>query len=329
MYDFEIPKILDIIGKKGYKRIGLQFPEGLKDHATKVVDELNKSVNCDIIISSDPCYGACDLADVEMKALGAEALFHFGHSPISDKTELPVHYIEIRIDLDPIPLLSKHLEKLPKKIGLVATIQHIHTLDKTRRFLEDKGFEVHVGKGKGRTKHDGQILGCNFRAAMEVVELVDGFIYVGSGNFHPLGVSLATGKKTVAIDPMLNELRDMGEIRDKILRQRFAQIEKAMSAESYGIIIGEKKGQMREKLALRIKERLEGVGKKVYLLYLNEISPDTLLSFRKLDAFVNTACPRVTIDDAGRYKAAMLTPVELSIVLGERDWKDYKLDEIV
>jgi 2-(3-amino-3-carboxypropyl)histidine synthase len=73
---------------------------------------------------------------------------------------------------------------------------------------------------------------------------------------------------------------------------------------------------------------LEEGGKKAYLLYLNEITPDNLLAFRKLDAFVNTACPRISIDDAGKFKKPLLTPVEMEIVLGERAWEDYILDEI-
>ncbi len=329
MYDFEIPHILDIIENGGYKRIGLQFPEGLKDYATQVAEDINNQVKCDIIISAAPCYGACDLADVEMKSLGAEALFHFGHSRIFENTELPVYYIETRVDLDPIPLLSNILEKLPKKIGVVTTIQHVHTVENVKGFLEEKGFTVFIGKGKGRVKYDGQVLGCNFNVAKEVVSKVDCFIYIGSGNFHPLGVALATGKNTFIIDPMLNEVRDAREIREKILRQRFVQIEKAMDAEAYGIIIGEKRGQRRMSLALKIKEKLEEYGKKAYLIYSDEISPDALLPFRHLDAFVNTACPRVTIDDVGRYKAALLTPIELDIVLGEHKWEDYKLDEII
>ena len=169
---------------------------------------------------------------------------------------------------------------------------------------------------------------CALPISKEIEDKVDCFIYIGSGDFHPLGVALATGKKTIAFDPLLREVRDMAEIKDKILRQRFAQIEKAMDAESYGIIVGEKRGQMRRNLALKIKKKLEDHGKKAYLIYLNEIVPDTLLPFRKLDAFVNTACPRVTIDDAGRHQAALLTHLELDIVLKEREWDDYKLDEI-
>ncbi|MBU2560389.1 2-(3-amino-3-carboxypropyl)histidine synthase subunit, partial [archaeon] len=53
-----------------------------------------------------------------------------------------------------------------------------------------------------------------------------------------------------------------------------------------------------------------------------------LLPFRKLGAFVNTACPRISIDDAGKFKRPLITPVELEIVLGAREWEDYAIDEI-
>lgn len=328
MYDFEIDRVVGIIRENNYRTVGLQFPEGLKEHAPEVVDEINKKVDCSIIISADPCHGACDLADGDMELIGVEALFHFGHSKILKKTGIPVFYIEARSDVDPISSLSEHLEKLPKRVGLVTTIQHVHTLNKVKRFLEDKGFEVHIGKAKGRAKYDGQVLGCNFACAKEISELVDGFIYTGTGNFHPLGVALATRKKTFAFDLLLNEVRDMEDFKDRILKQRFAQIEKAMNAETFGIIVGEKRGQARKNLALKIKRKLEVHGKKAYLIYLNEIDPGTLMPFRKLNAFVNTACPRVTIDEAKRYKQALLTPNELDIMLGEERWENYRMDEI-
>jgi 2-(3-amino-3-carboxypropyl)histidine synthase len=328
MYDFEIDRIVRIIKDENYKMVGLQFPEGLKDHAASVADEISSKAGCKVIISSDPCYGACDLADEEMKALGCEALFHFGHSEMLEKLVIPVFYIEVRLEADPLPLIEKNLDRLSKRVGLITTVQHIQTLDRARDFLERKGFEVHVGEAKGRARYAGQVLGCSFGSATGIAKKVDCFLYIGSGNFHPLGVSLATGKPTLAFDPLVGEVRDMQEFKDKILRQRFAQIAKAKEAETFGIIIGEKKGQMRRGLALKIKEKLEKLGKKAYLISLREVSPENLLSFRKLDAFVSTACPRIAIDDAARYKQPLLTPVELEILLGEREWEDYGMDEI-
>ncbi|MDI6654644.1 MAG: diphthamide biosynthesis enzyme Dph2 [Candidatus Hydrothermarchaeota archaeon] len=327
MHDFEIDRIVKIIKERDYRVIGLQLPEGLKDSATEIADAVMDKSGCDVVISADPCYGACDLADDSMERIGVDALFHFGHSPIISKTRIHVFYIETRSEADPIPLISKNLDKLPKKVGLVTTVQHVHALKKVKEFLEEKKFEVFIGKAKGRAKYDGQILGCNFSCAKSIAEKVDCLVYIGSGNFHPLGAALATGKKTFAFDIEMNEVRDLDFFREKILRQRFAKIARASDAKTFGIIICEKKGQRRKNLALRLKKKIEKHGKKAYLLYLDEISPEALFSFRRL-TLVNTACPRVTIDDAARYKQPVLTPVELEIALGERKFENYEMDEM-
>lgn len=323
--DFEVERIIRTIKKNKFKTIALQFPEGLKEYATKVADEISKGSGCEVIISSKPCYGACDLADEEAAQLQCGALFHFGHSQVISKTKIPVFYIELRSETDPIPLISKNLDKLPEKVGLIATVQHVHALKEVKEFLEEKKFEVFIGKAKGRAKYDGQILGCNFSCAKSIAEKVDCFIYIGGGNFHPLGAALATRKKTLAFDVEMNEVRDMDFFKEKIQRQRFAKIARARDAKTFGVIICEKRGQRRKNLALKLKKEIENHGKKAYLLYLDDISPEALFSFRKLDALVNTACPRVTIDDAARYKQPMLTPAELEIALGERKFEDYEM----
>jgi 2-(3-amino-3-carboxypropyl)histidine synthase len=120
----------------------------------------------------------------------------------------------------------------------------------------------------------------------------------------------------------------MDEFKEPILRRRFASIAKAQEARNFGIILGEKPGQRRKRLALNVKDALKKHGKKGYLICLDEINPELLVPFRKLDAFVNTACPRITIDDAQRFPKPIITPIELEIVLGERSWEDYQMDEI-
>ena len=99
-------------------------------------------------------------------------------------------------------------------------------------------------------------------------------------------------------------------------------------SKSFGILIGEKPGQMRRSLALRMKRMLEKHGKKGYLLALEHIGPE-LIDFYPVDAFVNTACPRIAIDDASRYAKPLITPFELEVSLGEKKWENgYQFDEI-
>lgn len=327
MYDFEMERVIDTIRKRGYKAVGLQFPEGLMDYATSVADEISAKSGCLPLICAGPCYGACDLADHRMKEAGADALFHFGHSEIKMKTSIPVHYVECRSDADPIGLISRDLEGLPKRIGLVGSVQHVHTLEKAKEYLERESFTVHIGRPKGRAKYPGQVLGCSFSSASSISGSVDAFMYIGSGNFHPLGVALSTGKKTMAVDLLLDEIRDVGGLAGKMRKQRYAKMAKAVNGKSFGVIIGEKRGQMRKALALDNKKKLESKGKEAYLIHLEEVTPENLMPFRKLDALVNTACPRIALEDAVRFRQPVLTPHELEIVLGYREWDDYLMDE--
>lgn len=328
MFEIDTEKILSIIKEEGYALVGLELPDGLRDKAAELVDTVRTKTGCDVMVSSNPCYGACDVDDEGLARLGCEAIFHLGHERLLGKTKIPVHYIPVKMTSDPLPLVRKERGKLKGRIGLLTTAQHLHQLEKIKNYLEKEGFEVLIGKAKGRTKFPGHILGCSFAPARALADKVDVFAFIGSGNFHPLGVSLATGKKTFAFDVETGVVRDMDELRDKVLRQRFAQIALAKDAASFGVIVGEKAGQERKKLALRIMRKLKKHGKKAYLIALREVNPENLYSFRRLDVLVSTACPRIAVDDFERYSQPMLTPLELEIVLGERKWGKYSFDEI-
>ncbi len=69
-------------------------------------------------------------------------------------------------------------------------------------------------------------------------------------------------------------------------------------------------------------------GREGFILLLDDVSPNILLPFMDLDAFVMTACPRIAIDDSAMYKKPLLTPQELEIAIGKRKWEDYEMDEI-
>ena len=190
--------------------------------------------------------------------------------------------------------------------------------------IENAGYCVKLDNGIGTAQ--AQVLGCNFTSIKNLD--VDVIIYVGSGDFHALGVKLFTKKPVLLADPFTGKSRDIDEFYDKILRIRFARITKAKQAKSFGIIISSKKGQLRFDLALKLRELIVEHGYNAQILNMDYIAPDRLLPF-DLDAFVMTACPRIAIDDSAMYKKPVLTPDELEIVLGIKDWDDYQMDEII
>ena len=76
---------------------------------------------------------------------------------------------------------------------------------------------------------------------------------------------------------------------------------------------------------IEMKKLLESKGKTADVIMMERFDPEYLLPF-KADAYVSTACSRIAIDDYLRYDKPILTPIELEIVLGIRDWEDYHLD---
>ena len=83
------------------------------------------------------------------------------------------------------------------------------------------------------------------------------------------------------------------------------------------------------KLAKEIKKILEDSKMEAYIILVDNVTPDVLLPYLDLDAFVVSACPRIAIDDSQMYKKPLLTPQELEIVLNKREWENYQLDEIL
>jgi 2-(3-amino-3-carboxypropyl)histidine synthase len=83
-----------------------------------------------------------------------------------------------------------------------------------------------------------------------------------------------------------------------------------------------KPGQKRLDDALKIKELAEKNGKTAYLLAVREIIPEALLEFPSIDAYVNTACPRISLDASGKFPKPVLTVNEFMVVSGESSWEN-------
>ncbi len=320
--DWEIQRILDEIERRKAKTVAIQLPEGLKKEAVRVANELEQKGDVQVVVSADPCYGACDLISYR-----GDLLVHFGHAPIPYIPDDDVLYIELSSDLDVMPLLEKALPILKESVAIAAAIQYIPLLPAVKASLEHMGLEVHVGEGDSRIAYPGQVLGCNFSTPKAVAENVAQVVYIGEGNFHPLGIAMATGKDVIVIDPEMNEVREIAEMKERILRQRHAIITDLDLASTFGILVSSKIGQNRLGLALKIKDIIESKGKKAVTFNLDNINPDYLIGL-EVDAFISVACPRIAIDDFALYKKPIITPVEAEIVLGERKWEDYAFDEI-
>jgi len=335
-YEIDLDELVRTIQKKHMKRILLQLPEGLKSISQGLVDIITQRTAVQVLLIADPCYGACDLPCIDhIRLLGIDAIVHIGHTCIPSMNfskEIPVMFLNACSRRPVIPVVHKALAYLTgEHIGILTTAQHLHTIPEVQSFLKSKGYDPIVGSGDARVSCPGQILGCNFSSAKSIISKVDSYLYIGSGTFHLLGLRLSTQKPVVAADPYSEIINttQLDELKERILRQRYAAITLATKANNYGVLIGLKPGQQRNDVAINVLNIIQDHGKKAYLLTVDHIDPMILQSFPSIDCFVSTLCPRIAIDDYLLYKKPIITPMELFIALGKKSWDEYVFDEIV
>lgn len=326
MYDLEEARLVEEIKRRSAHRVFLQLPEGLKPLAARLAKRLQDETGAEVFVSGEPCYGACDLALEQMKHLRADLLIHVGHAEIPGES-IGEHaiYVEARSDEKIERPLFEALKFLKKErnVGLAASVQHIHLLKPAKETLERAGKTVWIGRASGRLRHDGQLLGCDYGSVLSIVDNVESFLVIAGGDFHALGVSVATGKRTIVVDPYQQTARDTTRLVDKILRQRYAAVLKFKETKNVGIVVGLKSGQMNLTLASKLKALLEESGKSCTLIASSELIPESIESFSDLDGFVEVACPRIALDDRSRYHRPTLSPDEALIAIGKKSWEQY------
>jgi 2-(3-amino-3-carboxypropyl)histidine synthase len=320
-FDFEEERIKQEIAKLDAKRVLLQLPEGLKPEAPRLAKLIEKTGALPII-SADPCYGACDLPTAEAERLGIDLIVHFGHAKLLKHEQVPTVYVEARATVTVDEAVEKSIQLLSKysKIGLATTVQHVQTLDEAREILVRAGKTVVVGDA-GRMNYPGQVIGCDYSNVRSVAKDVEAFLFVGGGRFHALGIALSTSKPTIIADPYENRAYTINEEAQKILKQRWASVEEAKHAKTFGVLISLKIGQKRLEGALKVKEIAEKKGKAAFLFAIKEILPEALMEFPSVDAYVNTACPRISLDAPSKFLKPVLTVNEFMVVCGESTWE--------
>lgn len=319
----EMDRLLEVVRSRNAKTVGLQFPVGLRTKAVELAQALEAEAGVTCLVSADPSFGACDVAEMPV-----DLIVHLGHAPMPHLRYDRVFFY----DLPSPPMRSLEFidaaePMLPERIGLLTTTQFRGWLPAIKGHLEKAGHEVKIGEPDRRVAYAGQLLGCDYHTATVIAKDVDGYLYIGTGDFHPLGVAILIDKPVVIADPERGTARTLADVRDRILRQRHAAIARARDAAVFGIIVSTKIGQGRMDLAQRLKTLAEKHGRRGNIFLMDLVSPDFLEGYR-VDAWVNTACPRIAIEDVLQYKQPMLTPQEFEIVLGERGWKEYVFDEI-
>ena len=179
---------------------------------------------------------------------------------------------------------------LPSKIGIVTTIQLLHEMKKVVDYLWKKEIKAVVA---------GQVLGCDAGVAEGIKEDVDAFLYVGTGEFHPIGVALKTGKPVFVLNPDSMKLRKINDDEiEAIRKKKKAMLSKFHNSTVIGVLLTTKKGQSTVQGGMAKAQEIEKKypDKKFYYFLCDTLDFSELENFNFIECWLNTMCPRVMED---------------------------------
>lgn len=308
------------------KRIVLQVPAGLVRDAHALAGRLRDEIGAPVDVAARPCFGACD-PPTDSEASRADLAIVLGHSPIPNA--LPrraTYFVEMRSPAgDPAQLAAAvRAGGVPPRLGLVASVQHLSLVGPLAQELRNLGYDLRIGTGDRRLAYAAQALGCNYTGAESVQAEVEAFLFVGSGRFHPIGLAFAVDRPVWSIDPFRGVLEPPLD-RASLIARRQLLVAKARDARHWGILVSSFVGQDRTPTALALQQRARARGLEAELLLSDRVDPRDLEG-RAFEAYVNTACPRIALDDAGNYPRPVLTPPEFLMAIGELPLAPYRFD---
>ncbi|MEN2974833.1 MAG: diphthamide biosynthesis enzyme Dph2 [Candidatus Caldarchaeales archaeon] len=323
MYKIEFDKLDRWIADNKITRALVQVPLGLRPLIPNLVRHL-RSRNVEAFISINRCWGACDLAYSEAKTVAANGIIHVGHAKMLMHEEIPTIYLECRISNPDllIRLVDKIAETIgeEKRVGIGITVQWLDFIDLFAEKLKEREIVPMIGDRGPRTPYRGLVVGCDYSCLWSIIDKIDCSLIVGSV-FHGLGAAVTTPKPVYVVDPELGRLRRMDSEAESLLTCRYAWIEVFKNARRIGVLISTKIGQKRIGTALRLKKVLEDRGKEVDLLTVDELREEHLDNL-PYDGYVNTACPRLSIEDQKKFRVPLLLPSEVLISIGKLRWEN-------
>ncbi|XP_047321409.1 2-(3-amino-3-carboxypropyl)histidine synthase subunit 1 [Impatiens glandulifera] len=325
-YNFEVHKCVWRILSTGSKRVALQFPEGLLMYSLVLSDIFAAFAAVDsCFILGDVTYGACCVDDLSAAALNADLLIHYGHSclvPI-DNTSIPCIYVFVEIKIDVRRLIDTVKLNLDnsttKELILAGTIQFAAAIRAAKMDLEGAGFRVLVPQSKPLSA--GEILGCTAPTIgkTELSESNAVVIFVADGRFHLEAFMIANPKiKALRYDPYIGSLF-LEEYNHKGMKEcRKNAICKAKGVKNWGIVLGTLGRQGNPKILDRLEKKMREKGLSWTVVLMSELSPARIALFGdSVDAWIQIACPRLSIDWGDAFVKPLLTPFEAEIALGD------------
>ncbi|KAG6880076.1 hypothetical protein C0992_006888 [Termitomyces sp. T32_za158] len=231
----------------------------------------------------------------------------------------------------------------PTRLALVSTIQFVAALQRLKEDLTGESFVIDPSSSsklwsgkyeatipRSKPLSPGEILGCTAPRLNDV----DALIYLGDGRFHLESIMIANPSvPAFRYDPYSKKLtrerydhREMQSARDDAVQTArrsiaaFAREERSGPPPPWGVILGTlgRQGNFKQLQAITNQLQASKTPIPYVQILLSEVSPAKLALFNPyISTFVQTSCPRLSIDWGYAFERPLLSPYETAVAVGE------------
>lgn len=202
---------------------------------------------------------------------------------------------------------------------MAGTIQFSNAIRAVKPELENLGFRVLIPQSKPLSA--GEVLGCTAPSVklQDCAGKDDVIIFVADGRFHLEAFMIANPElRAFRYDPYLGKLFLEEYDHEGMKENRRKAIERAKGAKTWGIVLGTLGRQGNPMSLNRLEVKLRDKGLDYMVVLISELSPKKMELFGDaVDAWVQIACPRLSIDWGDAFKKPLLTTFEAEIALGD------------
>ena len=234
------------------------------------------------------------------------------------------------------------------QVEVMGTVQFRAAVTHATKLLKERKYIAHIPQAKPLSP--GEVLGCtapsnlaNIATDFSISDVTEPnedsrniekvMLFIADGRFHLEAAMIAN--PTLAAyryDPYAKKLTLESYETTKMKEIRLLDIEKAKSAHTFGIVLGTLGRQGNPAILSHVRQILRSCNKRYFIVLLSEITPHKLRLMsssknRNVDAWIQIACPRLSVDWGHFFDQPILTAYELEVCLNLQNWKDvYPMD---
>ncbi|KAF7885852.1 uncharacterized protein EAF02_004361 [Botrytis sinoallii] len=361
LYDvYEISRTVNEIREGGWKKIALQFSDGMLSDAPRVFQELESrlrklptepssseiskdegssletdfsnpsaniatsSIRHKLYILADTSYGSCCVDEIAAEHVDAQVVVHYGRACLSPTARLPVIYVFTSRPLNlesVIQAFENTYKEKSDKVVIMADITYHSHISPLVAQLRDRGFENVLAP---EITHNPSATIPN-RKLDEGVDMKDYSLFHVSEPPSALLLTLSSRVKEMhiySIDSTTgNETTKTNTAR--ALMRRYALLTSQSSSSVFGILINTLSVTNYLPTVNSLASLIRSKGKKSYTFVVGKVNAAKLANFSEIDGWVVVGCWESSLVEGEALFKPVITPFELALALqsdDERVW---------